>query len=241
MPQKYLLSLIFVFLVSACAFETKVPLDLLTYTSPEKNHDKQLVVLLRGFGNGNDYFEKLGWIDQLQNRHPSYDVIVPDLHYGYYREDSFIQRLNEDVIMPAKKKGYTSIWLLGISMGGLGTIMTSEKFSESITRIFLIAPYLGDGLIQKEIEKSGSLKKWNMQSENQSAWQFKLWAHLKSLSMRKKVPVYLGYGVEDKMPGLNFLHSALPREQIVTVDGGHKDIAFTRIFEQMLNKGYFMK
>ncbi len=227
-------------LCSACVFQTKVPLDTLQYSSPAASKKSQLIILLRGFGNDINYFDSLGWTEKLQQRYPQYDIIIPDLHYGYYSEGSFMQRMTEDIILPAQQQGYQSIWILGISMGGLGAIMSSELNPTIVKRLFLIAPYLGDGTAQKTIVKAGGLRKWDDEDMDSTVWQFKLWSHLKFLSAQSPaVPVYLGYGSEDKMPGIPLLQAALPVKNIVTAAGGHKDGVFTDVFEKMLAAGYF--
>src|SRR5690625_6784033 len=51
------------------------------------------------------------------------DMLAADAHFGYYRERTFVQRLHEDIILPARQQGYQHIWLLGLSMGGFGAVL----------------------------------------------------------------------------------------------------------------------
>lgn len=233
-------------ILSGCNFETKIPVDTLVYpgnhNEKNSNHNpSRLIILLRGIGNDIHYFDEQGWTRKLQKRYPEYSIIIPDLHYGYYQKGIFFKRLYEDVIIPAKKSGVTSIWLAGISMGGLGAILTSEYSTKDIERIFLFAPYLGDGTIQKQIEEVGSLAKWNGKPSDKEKWQFKLWSYLKVTTESKAntIPVYMGYGEQDGMPGLNYLAASLPKQHVITLPGGHKDGVFTGLFEKMLERGFF--
>jgi len=233
-------------ILTGCSFETKIPVDTLVYpgslnTKNINNNSSRLIVLLRGYGNDIHYFEQQGWIRKLQQRYPEYSIIVPDLHFGYYKEGIFSERLYADVIKPAKQRGVKSIWLAGISMGGLGAIMTSEFSPKDIGRLFLFAPYLGDGTIQTQIKDKGSLVKWNGQSSDEDKWQYKMWSYLKRTTESKNaaIPVYLGYGEQDDMPGLQYLAASLPEQRLITLAGGHKDGVFTALFEQMLERGFF--
>lgn len=239
----YFLSVV---ILAGCSFQTKIPVDTLFYPGninvDNSNKDStQLIVLLRGYGNDINYFDKNGWREKLQQRYPAYSIIVPDLHYGYYKEGIFFKRLYDDVIVPAKQSGIKSIWLVGISMGGLGAILTSEYAMDDIKRLFLIAPYLGNGTIKRQIEKIDRLSKLDGQQDNQSKWQLKLWSHLNERTKAEKttIPIYIGYGEQDNMPGLKYLATALPKQQIISVPGGHTDDVFTSVFELMLQRGFF--
>ena len=49
-------------------------------------------------------------------------MTVADIHLSYYITRTAIQRLREDVILPARASGYKRISLAGISLGGLGAL-----------------------------------------------------------------------------------------------------------------------
>ena len=52
-----------------------------------------------------------------------------------------VDRLKEDVINPAKEKGYTKIWLVGISLGGLGSLLYAMEHPSDIEGMLVLAPY----------------------------------------------------------------------------------------------------
>jgi len=239
---KYVLLLALVF-IHGCAYDTKIPLDTLVYKSdtPIKNKNTKLIILLRGFGNDINYFDIQGWTDALQDKYPHYTLVIPDMHFGYYQNDTFALRLKQDVITPALKKGYQSIWIVGISMGGLGAIMTSDAYPDDIERLYLYAPYLGGGTITAQIERAGGLAAWQPDSADSEKWQYKLWQRMQFLTQHANspVPVYLGYGSDDDMVGLPLLAAALPADQVVTANGGHRDWVFTALFQEMLERGFF--
>lgn len=235
--------LLAVMFIQSCAYETKIPVDTLVYKSdtPVTNNNSRLIILLRGFGNDINYFDIQGWTDLLQDKYPQYTLVIPDMHFGYYQNDTFAQRLKEDVIKPAKAQGFQSIWIIGISMGGLGAIMTSQAYPDDIERLYLYAPYIGDGTITRQIELAGGLANWRPDFTDNDKWQYKLWKRVKFITESNKghVPVFLGYGTDDEMVGLPLLAAALPKKQVIITNGGHRDWVFTALFQEMLERKFF--
>ncbi|MGE5173202.1 MAG: hypothetical protein ACM3MD_05175 [Betaproteobacteria bacterium] len=62
-------------------------------------------------------------------------MIVVNAHMGYYLNGTVFTRLKEDVIEPAKARGYDQIWLVGNSLGGYGSISYGN-----VLRISVITP-----------------------------------------------------------------------------------------------------
>jgi len=226
------------FLLS-CGFYPSVPMEKVVYKNGA-SQNKVLVVLLRGFGGSISYFEDHNWIAAAKQISGYADFVAPDSHYGYYANKTFIERLHEDVILPAKKQGYQEIWLVGISMGGMGSILYSSKYPDDINRIYFFAPYLGDGEVQNEIRASGGIGKWHMAEQNAHNWQYAIWERLKTIieDPSRHVKIFIGYGDKDKLDGHDLLAKYLPDNHIVKIPGGHKDAVFFRLWEIMLARGF---
>ncbi len=234
---KSLVICITLFLVS-CDFFPSVPMQKIVYRTGNEPK-KILVVLIRGFGGSKDYFDTHGWISASKGRPRHVDYVAPNAHPGYYATKSFIERLRQDIIKPARQEGYKEIWLVGISVGGMGSILYSHAYPEEIKRIYFFAPYLGDGEVQNEIRAAGGIHKWSMANENVSKWQYHIWQRLKTIveDPQKKVKLYIGYGDQDKLNGHDLLAEYLPKDHVVKIPGGHKDVIFSRLWTIMLERG----
>ncbi len=103
-----------------------------------------LVVLLHGRGGRAGNFVKYGAVEQIRDCQPKTNIVGVDSHFGYYRERIIEERLREDVIKPARAAGIRQVWLLGISMGGLGSLVYRSRYSDDIEAVILMAPYLGE-------------------------------------------------------------------------------------------------
>ena len=236
--KRYFCFLLAPFLLG-CAPHTTIPLEKMEFRAGDKPA-KHLVVLLSGRGAKASYFKDNKWVELARAQGVQADFIAPHAHFGYYLKNELVPRLNQDVILPAKQQGYETISLVGISMGGLGSVSYSERFPEDIEQLYLIAPYLGDREIQDEIRSEGGLANWQIKKENEGDWKHNIWRYLKQMTedgkTRKKI--FLGFGDKDHLAGHNLLAENIPAEHVIKIPGGHKDVVFTRVWEIMLEKGF---
>lgn len=204
---------------------------------------KHLVILISGRGASFDYFERQQWTEVARQYTEDYDFIAPFLHYGYFMSGDMTTPLHEDVILPAKKRGYETISLAGISMGGLGCLFYSQKYPDEIDRIFLFSPFLGKDEVQAQIRADGGLAKWYLRDENAEDWNFFIWQRLQQISSdpADKQKLFLGFGDKDRLKGHDLLASALPSNHVIKLPGNHDDVTFTKLWQAMLAQGFFQR
>ncbi len=109
--------LIFFLVILLGCVSVKAPIAQIHYSGPESD-GKTLIVALRGIRGSIKTFEQIGFIRDLHRDYPKVDVVVPNAHIGYYKKGILIEKLETDVIRPAKQQGYKHIWLLGLSLLG---------------------------------------------------------------------------------------------------------------------------
>jgi pimeloyl-ACP methyl ester carboxylesterase len=151
-----------------------------------------------------------------------------------------IERLREDIILPARAKGYTRMSLAGISLGGFGALYYAMHHAEDIARLFLLAPYLGDERVIGEISQAGGVKSWSPDATSAEHDEpRKLWRWLKrvangtgSLSL---VDFYLAYGLQDAFAaGNNLLAELLPAGHVYTIRGKHDWTTWSSLWDMLL-------
>jgi len=211
--------------LSGCIPFPKAPMDLLSYESNEGVPNQNLIVFLRGYTGDYNYFESEGLVDEVRKRHLPYDMVSPDAHPGYYHERTLIQRLKADVIGPAKNKGYRNIWLIGVSIGGMGSLLYLREYPEDISGVYVISPFLGYPPIASEIRAAGGLSKWEPgKYDEEKDWQRMLWHWLKTYSALKHriAPIYMGYGENEIFAeAQNLMADILPAEHVYRIKGAH--------------------
>ena len=221
------MSLLLVFGVSTigCGLFFRAPTPVATISYPSAPAATDLLILLPGRGDRARSFADAGIIDIIRKTAPQLDVISVDATLGYYLHRNLSERLQADVMEPARAHGYGSIWLAGISMGGLGSALFAEKHPTELAGIMLIAPFLGDEAVVAEIEAAGGVRTWQPRSPSDpDDYQRGLWRWLKSCTTQPgSCPrILLGFGTGDRFVRAHRLLAAiLPAEDVVEVPGGH--------------------
>lgn len=242
----FLISLLFALLCcSACVPPVKVPIETLSYEMKPGQPARMLFVFLPGNGDSVSVFRKQGLINAVRERGLQADMIAVYAHIGYYLNGSVFKRLKEDVIDPAKARGYAQIWLIGDSLGGYGSISYARTHPEDITGVVLLGPYLGDKKLIDEIEHAGGVQTWNpvnVDDNSMEGWNRHIWLWLKRCEMQHECSfkVYVGYGKHDRFStGQALFASNLPSDHVISIDGGHDWSTWKKIWNMFLDRNIF--
>ncbi len=235
-----------IFMICLVLYTTGTPVHSVSYMADNTSQADTLIVFLPGFIDEPEDFVKAGFIDILKEHELKADVLITDAHPGYYFRLSLIDRLKADVIIPAKKKGYRDIWLVGFSMGGFGSLLYASKEPDDIKGILSIAPVLGNSDCISEISSSGGLEKWQPEEPLFILdFQRPLWIWLKEhVRPPGRDPIlFLGYSVDDIeiIKSNNLLADVLPENQVFKVYGGHEWEPWRQIFSMFIDSIYSME
>lgn len=217
---------------------TPIPLLYTSHFADIGRKSDNLIVLLPGIMDKHSQFENAGFIDQARRQNLDADIILADTHIGYYVQKFLIERLEEDIIQPAAAAGYQEIWIGGASLGGLGVSLYASEKERDLFGAILIAPYLGEKSIIRQIEKAGGPQKL-LESKALSPHLLKTWDWLsKYFEEPSRSPkLYLGYGENDKFAySHSFLSEVLPSSQVIRIAGGHDWETWAAIWTQLLDR-----
>ncbi|HET8721782.1 MAG TPA: alpha/beta fold hydrolase [Nitrospira sp.] len=203
---------------------TSRPLPIRRYPYEGPSPVRDLLVCLPGIGDEARDFEHWGFVDLVRARAWPVDILLVDAHYGYYADRSLLRQLHHDVVLPAAASGYRSIWLAGISMGGLGALLYASEYQQHVEGVVAIAPFLGAQTIVQEITLAGGVARWTSMvtpsDEIRSIWS---WARSRSESSVTAPSIFLAYGEEDVFADAHrLLASTLPASHVLTAPGGHR-------------------
>lgn len=169
-----------------------------------------LLVLLPGVYSHPDEFVRAGFVQAVNDAHLAVDVMRVDAHLNYYQRNTFVERLRQDVIVPAQARGYRSIWIAGISLGGFGGLIYAKEHPADVAGVVALAPYLDEAAI----------------------WP---WLNGYADAAPGRPPLYLGYGAADRFAVTNgVLAAKLPPAQVFTTEGGHDWAPWRRLWNAML-------
>jgi pimeloyl-ACP methyl ester carboxylesterase len=199
---------------------------------------RDLLVCLPGIGDDAKDFEDWGFVDLVRDRPWAADVFLVDAHYGYYADRTILEQLHHDVILPASTAGYRSIWLAGISMGGLGALLYASQYPKDVRAVVAIAPFLGTQTIVQEISGAGGLAQWSSSvgpsDEIRAVWKW-LDTHCR---MRRAAPdIFLGFGDTDVFAAAHrLLASRLPPAHVLIAPGGHRWPVWYLLWSEFLRR-----
>jgi pimeloyl-ACP methyl ester carboxylesterase len=241
------LILLFVALLSACpsAGDARGPIATELVPSVVTQKDRVLVIVLPGRGDDVSRLRKSGIAGAIQKSWPEADVLLTGVTMAHYFSGTMPERLHDEVVVPARKRGYREVWLAGASLGGMGAVVYDRRYPAVMDGLVLLAPYLGDQAMIDEINAAGGLAQWQagpvpatMDSDNS---MHEIWRYLKSWTADRSERgkhVWLVYGESDRLKAaLPLLAPLLPPSHVLVRPGGHAWVVWTpaagEIFRQI--------
>jgi pimeloyl-ACP methyl ester carboxylesterase len=209
-------------------------------------HGQRLFVFLPGRRDHASDFVRHGFITLAQERIRGSDCVAVDATIGYYFDGSIADRLQREIVDPARSGGYREIWIVGVSMGGLGAFFHERAYPGEITGLILLAPFVGDDLaLFREIDAAGGVVAWASSQppvaarRQKAEFQRELWRFLgrTRFDQMLQLETWMAYGVADRLlPGIERLKSILPADRVIPLPGGHTWEVWTRGFAEILAK-----
>jgi pimeloyl-ACP methyl ester carboxylesterase len=219
-----LLPCLFACMMAGCVPAATTPVSTVRFGLEGEPQKPVLLVFLPGRGDNGARFETEGFVAAVRRAGVQADMMAVDAHLGYYQERTLLPRLREDVIAPAKQRGYRQIWLVGISLGGFGALWYDIENPGDLAGVVAVAPYLGGPEVVSEVGRAGGLAAWNPPQEGAIDDQHRIWRGMKTYAEREKSGkrLFLGYGLQDSFAEADGLLAAvLPPDQVFSCSGGH--------------------
>jgi hypothetical protein len=249
---RYLISISLLFSLSGCVIprSTEGPMAFIEDKIDCAVRPKTLIVFMPGVREVPADIVREGFVKAVRDRHIQADMQILDSHLGFFNKLEIVDRLEKEVVLPARAKGYSQIWFAGISLGGFGTLIYGASQSKSPTPdpkkmydgFFVMAPYMGESKVWEPIRELG-LKNWK--APNQTDFGTDLWRWLASYTVpdtRVLPQAYIGYGTEDRLaPPNRIFGSVLPTARHFQVPGGHDWPPWKALWAQWLDTAPFPK
>ena len=171
-------------------------------------------------------FEREGFARAVKRRGKPVDLLFLDLEMQHLNDGEAFERLRSEILAPARASG-ASIWLAGISLGGLVALDYASSHLDEIDGLCLFAPYLGNRMLINEIAAAG-LAAWDPGEIAESDAERRIWRYIKTRI--DSLPLFLGYGQGDRFSSaLDLLAAALPANSVDVVDESHEWRTWTRL------------
>jgi pimeloyl-ACP methyl ester carboxylesterase len=198
--------------------------------------------MLPGRGDDLDSLQRRGIAQLIQQAWPDADVVLAGLTMPYYKQGRAPQRLHDEVVEPAERRGYRQVWLAGISLGGFGALLYDRAYPGQMDGLLLLSPYLGNRAIHREIRDAGGLARWNpgpVQPMGPTTFQRELWRYLKHWAddPARTRTVWLAYGDHERFrKPIELLSPLLAPDHVLMLPGRHDWTLWTPAARALLRR-----
>jgi len=195
------------------------------------------MVWLPGAYHGAQDFVTAGFAQAVHARQLSLDLVFIDMELEHVGDRSTLQKLHSDIVSPARAAGI-SIWLGGISLGGMFALNYAASHPDEVDGLCLLAPYLGNRIVINEIAGAPGLAAWQPGKLAEADEERRLWNYVKNRHAGSP-PLYLGFGREDRFSAAHELLAAtLPADSVDVIPGGHEWPVWSSLWENFLDSRF---
>ncbi|HEX3914470.1 MAG TPA: hypothetical protein VHW71_13245 [Steroidobacteraceae bacterium] len=178
------------------------------------------------------HFLDAGFAQGVARRRMHMDLRFVDLEMQHLEDRQALRRLRSEFVLPAFESG-ASVWLGGISLGGMAALDYASCYLGELDGLCLLAPYLGNRMLIDEIAAQG-LHAWEPGELAEADTERRIWRFIKTGAGAR--PLFLGFGSDDRFAAAHrLLATALPAERVKVADGAHDWRTWTGLWEDFLD------
>ena len=198
------------------------------------------IVLIPGANQGLEDLHTAGFLAAVHARRLNIDIVLVAPQLAHVTDRSALARLHTEVVLPARLSGCGAVWFAGISMGGFLALLYAADYPTELEGICLLAPYLGNRMINTEIGRFQSLANWNAgtaHAQDELAEDRRVWRYIATHPPYPPPVRYLGFGREDRFAAAQrLLAGQLPPEAVDVIDGGHDARVWRQLWDRFLDR-----
>src|SRR5260221_2657596 len=154
--------------------------------------DGVVLALLSGTYSEPEDFVREGFPEAVRAHGIEADIVMGAVRSAWFADGSIVGRIREEIVLPARERGSSRIWLAGISLGGLAALSYAARHEEDIEGIVLISPYPATREVLREMDEAGGLGQWKPVIPPDGDLEREAWVLLRSrLEGRPPVDWYL--------------------------------------------------
>lgn len=216
---------------AGCAFLKTAEIPMSSEYFHYQPSNRTLVVLLHGRGGSADNFVRYGAVEQIKRCQPEANIVGVDSYFAYYRDRIIEERLREDVIQPALDSGVNQVWIMGISMGGLGSLVYRLRYTDDIEAVILMAPYLGEWDELSVYAEDPQLARTNGDPDFLEIWESAAGIPVDDPA------ITLAFGEDDDNNKQHrWLASLLDENRVISGPGGHNWSSWKNLWPEALQR-----
>lgn len=208
----------------------------LIHTAASGARTDLLIALLSGSYSQPEDFIREGFPAAIAQHGIQAELALAEVRAAWFADSTIVERLHQQVVLPARARGRTRIWLVGISLGALACLCYAARRAAEIEGVVLISPYPATREVLREIEEAGGLGSWKPLIPPGGDLEREAWMWL--ADRRAQGPaVHCCFGSSDRFAdGQRLMASTLAPDHVRELDGGHDWPAWRRCWDEFLRQ-----
>ncbi|HUP97397.1 MAG TPA: alpha/beta fold hydrolase [Usitatibacter sp.] len=193
-----------------------------------------LLALLSGTFSEPEDFVREGFPQAVHAHGIRAELAMAEVRAAWFADGSIVQRIHDSVILPARARGRTRIWLGGISLGGLAALCYAARHEQEIEGIVLISPYPATRDVLREMEAAGGPGRWRPAIPPEGDLEREAWLWL-GAPREGRPPVHCYFASGDRFaPGQRAMARTLDPAHVRERPGGHDWRAWRALWDEFL-------
>ena len=204
------------------------------HTADPPNDSPLLIALLSGTYSEPEDFVREGFPAAVREQGIDAEVVMAQVRGAWFADGSIVRRIRESVVLPARERGRSRIWLAGVSLGGLAALSYAARHEDDIEGIVLISPYPATRDVLREMDQAGGLGHWKPVIPPEGDLEREAWLWL-CASHEGRPPVHCYFASNDRFAaGQRRMAQALAPERVREMPGGHDWKAWRALWTEFL-------
>ena len=195
-----------------------------------------LLALLSGSYSEPEDFVREGFPAAVRAQGIDAEVVMAETRASWFADGSIVRRIRDSVVLPARARGHSRIWLAGISLGGLAALGYAARHEGEIDGIVLISPYPATREVLREMQAAGGLGDWKPVIPPEGDLEREAWLWL-ATSRAGRAPVHCYFTSGDRFAsGQRQMAQALDPGRVRELPGGHDWPAWRALWDEFLRE-----
>lgn len=206
----------------------------LIHTADCSAQTEMLIALLPGSYSQPEDFIREGFPAAVAQQGIDAELALGEVCAAWFADGSIVDRIHEQVVLPARARDRTRIWLAGISMGGLAALCYAARHTSEVEGVVLLSPYPATREVLREMEDAGGLGSWKPVIPAGGDLEREAWMWLAERQPGSPA-VHCYFGSSDRFAeGQRLLASTLLPANVREMEGGHDWPAWRRFWDEFL-------
>jgi pimeloyl-ACP methyl ester carboxylesterase len=201
---------------------------------------KLCIVLIPGAYQGPEDFRSAGFLAAVHERNLNIDLALVAPQLAHLTDRTVLARLRNEVVLPARSSGRVGVWFAGVSWGGFLALLYAADHSTDLEGICLLAPYLGNRMINTEILGFPSLANWSAGvsgAQDELNEERRVWRYIIAHAPHSPPEHYLGFGRQDRFAtAQRLMANQLPPGAVDEIEGGHDWPVWRQLWDRFLDR-----